>query len=350
MQRRFPPTVGLSKGVLAPLAIRDFRFLLTSNFFWWQARWMEAIVTGWLVLELTDSAWQVALIAFYRSIPLLVVGIWSGPLIDRVGRRPVIRTAQTVNFVVSVSIALLLWLDALAHWHLIVAALLMGSVWSVDWPARRSLFPDLLGKERTVDGMILENVVQNVSGIFGPFAGGALIAVLGAAGAYTLLAATAGVALVALFGVSRQPIQRSKGKAVPMPWVQMRQGLRYARQNQPVLGTMLVSAIMNGLAFPYLDLLPVFARDVLGVGPLALGVMGSANGMARELGLELIERDLTHYDLWIADECFMTGTAAEVIPVVDIDFRPIGDGPPGRVTGQILEIFRTKAAEQGTRI
>lgn len=71
---------------------------------------------------------------------------------------------------------------------------------------------------------------------------------------------------------------------------------------------------------------------------------------AEELGIELLERNLTRYDLWIADECFMTGTAAEVIPVVEIDFRPINNGKPGPVTAQVLEIFRSKVREQGQKI
>lgn len=72
--------------------------------------------------------------------------------------------------------------------------------------------------------------------------------------------------------------------------------------------------------------------------------------IAKSLGLTVEERDLTRYDLWIAGECFMTGTAAEVIPVTEIDFRVIGDGKPGPITGSILERFREKVTTDGTRI
>ncbi|MGE9293200.1 MAG: branched-chain-amino-acid transaminase [Puniceicoccales bacterium] len=76
----------------------------------------------------------------------------------------------------------------------------------------------------------------------------------------------------------------------------------------------------------------------------------TAIACAQELGIEVVERNLTRYDLWVAEECFMTGTAAEVIPVVEIDFRPIGDGKPGTVTGQIQEVFRTRVSQEGQRI
>jgi MFS family permease len=277
------------RDTLAPLAIRDFRFLLTSNFLWWQARWMEAIVTGWLVLELTNSAWQVALMGFYRSIPMLFVGIFAGPLIDRFGRRPCARAAQTGNFLISAVVVLLLWSDRLEVWHLAVAALLMGTVWSLDWPARRSLIPDLVGKEHTVDAMILENVAQNVSRIFGPFASGAFIAAFGAVGSYALLTGISALALLALLGMTDRPLPQN---ALPSssPWTQMREGLQYAQRSQPIMGVMLMTLIMNMLAFPYLDLLPIFARDVLMQGPLGLGVLGASVGVGSVVGLFALQR------------------------------------------------------------
>lgn len=278
----------LRQGVLAPLRIRDFRVLLASNFFWWQARWMESIITGWLVLELTDSAWQVALMAFYRSIPFLLTGIWSGSVIDRFGRRNCILFAQTANTLIHVSVAALLWLDRLEMWHLVAAALIMGTVWSVDWPARRSLIPDLVGKEGTVDAMILENIAQNVSSVVGPLMSGVFISLLGAAGGYSVLAATAVIAWLALLTLSQQPLPRTAMPSSMSPWSRLREGLAYARENQSILGVMLVTLVMNVLAFPYMDLLPVFARDVLGQGPLGLGVLGAANGIGAFVGLALI--------------------------------------------------------------
>ena len=249
---------------------------------------MEMLITGWLVLELTDSAWQVALVGFYRSIPMLVVGNFSGLIIDRFGRRNCILTAQLLNVAIHSIIALLLWAEQLAFWHIAVSALLMGTVWSVDWPARRSLIPDLLKKEQTVDAMILENVAQNLSGIIGPFIGGAFIAALGAPSAYTLLAGTAAVALLALQGISKQPIPRANMPNSDPPWARLTDGLRYGRQHQPILGVMLVTLAMNFLAFPYMTLLPVFARDVLHQDAFGLGLLSGANGVGAFIGLYLI--------------------------------------------------------------
>ena len=70
--------------------------------------------------------------------------------------------------------------------------------------------------------------------------------------------------------------------------------------------------------------------------------------LAGSLGIPVIERSLTRYDIFTADECFLTGTAAEVIPVVALDRRTIGDGKPGPLTARFLDAFHTLAMSTGT--
>jgi branched-chain amino acid aminotransferase len=72
--------------------------------------------------------------------------------------------------------------------------------------------------------------------------------------------------------------------------------------------------------------------------------------IARELGVPLRESNMTRYDIWCADECFLTGSGAEVIPVVKLDGRVIGDGKPGAITHRVLQAFRQRVLVEGTRI
>ena len=72
--------------------------------------------------------------------------------------------------------------------------------------------------------------------------------------------------------------------------------------------------------------------------------------IAAEIGVPMREANLTRYDVWCADECFLTGTAAEVIPVVKLDGRVIGSGKPGSVTARVLEAFRRRVLVEGTRL
>ena len=72
--------------------------------------------------------------------------------------------------------------------------------------------------------------------------------------------------------------------------------------------------------------------------------------VAQTLKIPVVETNITRYDVWNADECFLTGTAAEVIPVIEVDARTIGTGKPGPLTAKILAEFRKKASQEGTKI
>lgn len=74
---------------------------------------------------------------------------------------------------------------------------------------------------------------------------------------------------------------------------------------------------------------------------------GTVKEIAKELNISYSTSQLTRYDVWNADECFLTGTAAEIIPVVEVDSRVIGNGLPGEITQRCLKLFRTKASKEG---
>jgi branched-chain amino acid aminotransferase len=72
--------------------------------------------------------------------------------------------------------------------------------------------------------------------------------------------------------------------------------------------------------------------------------------LARQQGLDVSETVMTRYEIWTADEVFLTGTAAEVIAVVELDKRSIGDGKPGPVTKSLIEAYRKLACNEGVRL
>ena len=343
---------------------------------------MEMTVTGWLVLEMTDSAWQVALVGFYRSAPIVLVGFLTGPLAGRFGRLRVIQASQMATLATTGLIALLLWAGLLEFWHLAVCAALLGTCWTLGWTTRRSLVPDLVGKARIVDAILLENVAQNVSRVLGPFSAGALIAWLDAGGCYTMIAVASAASLAAalmITGVNLPRVQAS----VASPLAVVIDGLRYCRRNQAILGDLLITVAMNLLAFPYMTLLPVFARDVLHQGPIGLGLLGAASGIGSFVGILAISQvrrvvssgwifgsgsffmavslvafaASTHFHLslgllvvsGIGQACFSVMQSAIILVTASDDMRDramgavaiaIGSGPPGRLqVGALAEAF-----------
>ena len=249
---------------------------------------VEQVVIGWLALELTDSAWWVALIGFFRSAPMPLAGVFGPVIVERFQRRQVIVFAQSVTFLSVGTVTFLHLYGSLSYWHLAAAATVTGTVWSMDWPTRRSLFPDLLGKSKVVDAMFLDNLLQSVTRVFGPLSAGAVVAVTGTPGALIALTASAGVSVLVLAGIrtrSRSP-QRPGGLGDSAR--RCRDGLRHVFGNRAILGVLLITVAMNLWAFPYLDLLPVFARDILGTDVLGLGLLGAAGGLGNLAGLLLI--------------------------------------------------------------
>ena len=92
------------------------------------------------------------------------------------------------------------------------------------------------------------------------------------------------------------------------------------------------------------------ATPLVTFGALKGITRGRVMKLAKELGLEVVETALTRYDVYVADECFLTGTAAEVIPVVEVDGRKIGDGKPGTYSRQLKEAYHQYAMDNGTPI
>ncbi|MBT3268175.1 branched-chain-amino-acid transaminase [Candidatus Poribacteria bacterium] len=86
------------------------------------------------------------------------------------------------------------------------------------------------------------------------------------------------------------------------------------------------------------------------VGALAGITRDAVIELADEIGVPTEERIFTRYDVYTADECFLTGTAAEVVPVVSADSRPIGDGKPGSMTGKLIEAFRELTRTSGSPV
>ena len=99
----------------------------------------------------------------------------------------------------------------------------------------------------------------------------------------------------------------------------------------------------------------MISKGVLYTPPLDAGSLrgitrGAVIDLADELNLPCREQALTRYDLWTAEECFLTGTAAEVIPCVEVDHRKIGDGAPGSTTRRLIELFRKSVLTDGVNL
>ena len=165
-----------------PLAGQTLRAFYTRGFWriwagsmlWYSARWMDLFVLQWQVLVMTDSAFHVSLVGFYRMAPMFVFGLLTGLLADRLDRRIVLLSAQLWNATASAVIGILLLAGQLALWHLAVLVTALGFSWALDLPSRRSYIYDMVGPRRVVNAMALDHVGMDGAKILGPILGGLL--------------------------------------------------------------------------------------------------------------------------------------------------------------------------------
>ena len=259
------------------LELRDFRLMWIAGGLDNTGRWMDTVVMGLLVLDLTDSAFQVALLFVFRWIPMLGFALISGMIADRANRWIVMMMARAVAVVVTAIILVLVLADAVEPWHVFIAAFFLGFLFVLEFPSRRSLIYDLVGSDRIVSAMSLETINTTLGRFVGPFMAGILIELTGFSAPYVFLIAIYVIAFLLISMVkSRIPAQASNSDSF---WRNVSRGFKYSINNSVIRSVLIVTLIMNAMAFSVESLFPVVARDHLGVGAGLTGILISAQAI-----------------------------------------------------------------------
>ncbi len=274
----------------------DFRTLWTVKVVNEVSRRMELLALGYLVLRMTDSPFQVGLIAVFLNLPRPFFSLFAGLVADRLDRRRVLIGVHAIYSVISTVLLSLLVMGAIQPWHVFIAIFLQGSAKVLDDPSRRTAIFDLAGRERLASAMSLETINNNSGKIAGPLIGGVLIASTGFVGSYAAILALDAVSLLIISRLKLPHRPLREGTPVQV-WRSLREGLGHAMSNRMVLGVLSMSLIMNSLVFPIQYFIPVIASDLLMVGPTLGGLLGSAEGIGNFLGgiILAVRRDIGHY-------------------------------------------------------
>ena len=241
---------------------------------------------GLLMLKLTDSPWWVALVGVMRVTPMLVFGMVSGVIADRVERWHVMVTSRSAKVIVTSVLLVLIATDRIEDWHILLGTLAIGWAYALDLPSRHAFIYDLVGPENTTRAMSLESLQIPLGILTGALLAGLLIELTGYTGTYVFLLS---VYIVALILMSRIKSRTTRATTSSQPiWQSLATGLQYSVHNGPILGVLVITLIMNFLAFSAVPLFPAVARDHLEVGPGLTGVLISAAGMGFLVGSTVI--------------------------------------------------------------
>ncbi len=161
--------------LFAALSHRDFRYLWLSFSCSGFVSRMDGMVLGWLVLELTNSAFLVGLITAARFVGALL-GPLAGVVADRMDRRRLLMVSLALMTLIVATLSGLIGMRRLEVWHLFVATALWGVLWAFHLPAQQSMLADVLSGRALANGIALTNTARNITSIAGPAIGGALLA------------------------------------------------------------------------------------------------------------------------------------------------------------------------------
>jgi len=247
------------------------------------ARWMDLVLLGWLAFQLTDSPFMVGLAAFARSAPLMVLGPFTGIVADRMHRGRVLIVTQTLGLGTGLALAAVFAAGRGGFGPLVGLEALFGALWALDFPARRTALYALVGSRRVATAVSLETVSMQVAKMIGPVLAGVGLARFGPVPCFVAVALLYAVGLLVFIGLSAR-IGGPTGRDTASLAESLGAGFREAWREPTVRAVLVITVLMNVLFFPYQHMLPVFAREVLHVGPEWLGALIAADGLGALLG------------------------------------------------------------------
>jgi MFS family permease len=242
--------------------------------------WIQNVGQGWQVLQLTNSALLLGLVAFAATLPNIIFSLVGGVVADRLDRRRLLIWTQVIYMLTALLLGIFTTFKIINVWHILAVALINGVVSTVGLPAWQTFVGDLVPPDQLKQGIALNSTQFNLSRVIGPAVGGLSVGLLGIAGSYYLNALSYVAVIIPLIFIRPQlHAQQAEQKQREGFWQGLRVGLDHARQ-RPVLQILLVLQLVTGfLVFPYLTLLPIFADSIFRVGATGLGLLNSAAGI-----------------------------------------------------------------------
>jgi MFS family permease len=239
---------------------------------------MGQTAQGWLVLILTNSPALLGLAGTATGLPTLFLALYAGVLADRMDRRRLLVVTNAVAALVAFTLALLVTLDVVEYWHVLVLAFLSGLVFTLQQPANQSVISAIVPREAIGSAIAINAAQFNSLRIVAPAAAGLFIAAGALELGFWVQAVTFAIVAVIL---ARLPIPsgREADRAHAALWTDLADGVRYVRANRVLAIVVLLPAVPALFVLNYLTFLPVYARDILEVGPQGIGLLTGAIGV-----------------------------------------------------------------------
>jgi MFS family permease len=275
-----PPT--RLPGPLRAFAHRDFRLFWSGQLVSLIGTWMQSVAQSWLVLELTNSPFLLGLVGTLQFAPVLFFSFFAGALADRLPKRRLIITTQSVMCVQAMLLAALVHRGHVQFWHVAVMATVYGLANTVDMPTRQAFVAEMVGKESLRSAIALNSAMFNGARVVGPALAGLVIARWGTALAFFFNGLSFLAVIAALTAL------RTEGRPRPRSGRSLREeigeGVAYALRTPRIALVLSLVLCVSAFFFNYNTLVPLLARDVLHVDAHGFGLLMTAVGLGAVAG------------------------------------------------------------------
>ncbi|MDD3352998.1 MFS transporter [Zoogloea sp.] len=263
--------------LLRALNSRNYRIYFAGQLVSLAGTWMQQIAMVWLAYRLTGSALMLGAVGFATQIPILVFGALGGVITDRFDKRRLLMATQILSLLQALLLALLAWLGLITPAVLLALAFGLGVINALDIPTRQSLAVQLVDQREDLPNAIaLNSMLMNVARFVGPALAGFVVAALGEAVCFLLNGVSYLAVLLALTAI-RLPAEVPR-PAQGTPLQALREGLRYVGAHPRIRASLVLIAATSFLASPYLVLMPLFAREILGGDARLYGLLVGCAG------------------------------------------------------------------------
>jgi MFS family permease len=269
------------------LAHRNFALFFTGHGLSLCGTWMQSMAQAWLVYRLTGSPLLLGVTEFLSRAPILALAPLSGVLADRWPRRRIMILAQSLLLVQAAVLAALTLSGLVTIWWILGLALAQGLISALEVPVRQTFLTDLVPRRDIPSAIGLNSSIFNSSRIIGPSAAGLLVSTAGEGICFLL---NAGSFLIVLVALAMIRIKQTRHDHATDAWGLLKEGLHYGWRTPHVRALLTLTGIISIASMPYATLLPVFARDILQIGPDGLGLLMAATGLGALTAALLLAR------------------------------------------------------------
>src|SRR6201989_3190770 len=279
-RRRSAIPVGVplrSSAYPTPLRTRNYRLYFSGQLISVPGTWLQTVAQAWLVLELSGGGSALGVTVALQTVPVLVLGAWTGSVADAVDKRKLLVATQATQGVLALVLGILALTGVVQLWMVWILALCLGTTRAFDTPTRQAFVSELVEGPSLARAIGINSTVVSAARMIGPAGGGVIIAAVGVGWCFLLNALSFVGPLIGLLAMDVSKLHRPEIPATRKPHA-VRAGLRYVRNRRDLLIPLLMMALVGTLAFEFQVTIPLMAHSAFHLGATGFGLLYAAMG------------------------------------------------------------------------